>query len=91
MNLTKELILSRKKEFVYCDSIKMSLHSLKHEEPKQSSRQLDLKNVNRLINIFKLEECQRLEINNHVSTLVSKKAFARLLCLVKKKEAKLKR
>ncbi len=91
MDLTGELILSREKGSAYCGSVKVPLHSLKHEEPEQSSRQLDMKNVNRLINIFKLEGCQRLEADNYVPTLVSKEAFARLLCLVGGEGAKLKR
>lgn len=91
MDLTGELILSQEKGSAYRGSVKVPLHSLKHEEPEHSPRQLDIKNVSRLINIFKLEGCHRLEADNHVPAFVSKEAFARLLSLVGGKEAKLRR
>ncbi len=69
----------------------MLLHLLKYKESEQSLCQLDIKNINRFVNIFKLEEYYRLEADNYIPTLVSKKIFVRLLCYIREKETKLRR
>lgn len=60
----------RKKAF--CGSYRISLRHLKPEDDSSTSRQLDSKNVARLIKIFELEECLRLEPTHYIPAIISR-------------------
>ena len=81
----------REKSKAYCGTVKIPLYLLKHEGPEQNPRQLNAKNVNRLLRIFELEGCLRLETENHIPALVSQEMLIYLLSTVQGEEAKLKK
>lgn len=64
----KKYLLERNKAL--CGIFRIPLCKLKHEGPDVNPRQLDLKNVQRLLNIFELEGCLRMEPDNYVPALI---------------------
>ena len=68
----------KEKERAYLGSAKLALHKIEFvDNPANSARPLDPKNVNRLMSIFELEGCFRLEKRNRVPVLLSEENFAR--------------
>ena len=63
----------------FCGSIKCPLRRLRYEPITVDPRQLDPKNIARLLEIFKLEGCRRLESQNHVPALISRAVLQTLL------------
>lgn len=63
----------------FCGSIKCPIRRLRYESINVDPRQLDFKNVARLVGVFKLEGCRRLESQNHVPALISRAALHTLL------------
>jgi Protein of unknown function (DUF3723) len=68
----KDLQIFREKARSFCGSVKIPLDKLQHEELPDNPRQLDEKNVARLLDVFHKEECQRREPDNHVPALISR-------------------
>ena len=64
----------RKKAF--CRPYRISLRNLQPEDESSISCQLDTKNVARLIKIFELEGCLRLEPTHYIPALTSRQHFA---------------
>ena len=69
---------SQERSKAFCGSIKYPLYRLHHER-SDNPRQLDQKNVQRLIRVFELEGCDRLNAANHVPALISKNSLTALL------------
>ena len=63
----------------FCGSIKYPIRRLRFESITIDLRQLDLKNVARILEIFNLEGCRRLELQNHVPALISQTVLYALL------------
>ena len=63
----------------FCGSIKCPIRRLRFESITVDPRQLDPRNVARLLEIFKLEGCRRLEPQNHVPALISPLVFNALV------------
>ncbi len=63
----------------FCGSIKCPIRRLRFESITIDPRQLDLKNVARILEIFNLEGCRRLELQNHVPALISQTVLHALL------------
>ena len=63
----------------FCGSIKCPIRRLRYESITVDPRQLDPKNIARLLGIFKLEGCRRLDPQHHVPALVSKTVLNALL------------
>ena len=68
-----------KQRHAFCGSIKCPIRRLRYEFIAVDPRQLDPKNVARLLGIFKLEGCRRLEPQNHVPALISRTSLNALL------------
>lgn len=62
--------LRKEKAEKCCGPAKIWLQSLRPEAEGINPRQTDLKNVTRLLNVFKIEGCHRLKIQHHVPVLV---------------------
>ena len=60
-------------------SIKCPIRRLRYESITVDPRQLDPKNVDRLLGVFKLEGCRRLEPQSHIPALISRAALHSLL------------
>lgn len=60
-------------------SIGYSLRSLRFESQQRKPRQVDMKNVDRILAIFELQGCLRLIPENHVPTLVSLTTLAAIV------------
>ncbi len=71
----KGLQIFREKSRTFCGSFRISLDKLEYEKLPNNPRQLDEKNVARLLNVFRAEDCQPREPENHVPTLVSRSAL----------------
>lgn len=82
--------MSEEKGKAFRGSIKYPLHRLDHEQASKKSRQLNQKNVKRLIKVFELEGCRRLDSENHVPALISNRALSILLEFVTEGEVRLK-
>ncbi|KAL8673857.1 MAG: hypothetical protein Q9168_001722 [Polycauliona sp. 1 TL-2023] len=67
------------KHKAYLGAIKYPLRYLEEENAMINPRQTDPKNINRLLNIFKLEGCYRLEPRNRVPVLISQAQYERLV------------
>lgn len=63
----------RKKAF--CGSYRILLRYLIPEDGSETSRQLDRENVARMIKVFELEGCLRLEPTHYVPALISREQF----------------
>ena len=68
----------RKKRKAFRGCIKCPLQVLQHEGIDVDPRGLDAKNVTRLIEIFKLEGCRRLEVEHHIPARKSQEEFNQL-------------
>ena len=55
----------------FCGSIKCPIRRLRYKSITIDPRQLDLKNVARILGVFNLEGCRRLELQNHVPALLT--------------------
>lgn len=82
--------MSEEKYKAFRGSIKYPLHRLDHEQASEKSRQLNRKNVERLIKVFQLEGCRRLDAENHVPGLIPNRALSILLESVTEGEVRLK-
>ena len=71
-------------------SIKCPIGLLRYQSITVDPRQLDPENVARLLGIFKLEGCRRLEPQNHVPTLISQTVLNALLEKVSEGQPSLK-
>jgi hypothetical protein len=71
----KDLQIFREKSRAFCGSVKIPLDNLRHEELPDNPRQFDEKNIARLLDIFRLDGCQRREPDNHVPVLISRSAL----------------
>ena len=69
---TRDLQVFREKSRSFYGSFKIPLEKLRHENLPENPRQFDEKNVERLVNVFKKEGCQRREAENHVPALISR-------------------
>ncbi|CAL8575817.1 hypothetical protein XPA_001720 [Xanthoria parietina] len=67
------------KQKAYLGSIKYPLSYLEEESAAVNPRQTDPKNIQRLLNIFRLEGCCRLEPRNRVPVLISEPQYERLI------------
>ncbi|KAI9736725.1 MAG: hypothetical protein M1834_000929 [Cirrosporium novae-zelandiae] len=63
----------------WCGSAKVDLRFLAYTEAKHDARWIDEKNVERLIQIFHLEGCHRLDLENHVPVLISEEQLHQAL------------
>ena len=67
------------KQRAYLGAIKYPLQYLEVEDDSVNPRQTDPKNIKRLLSIFKLEGCCRLEPRNRVPVLISVAQYERLI------------
>ena len=63
------------KNKAFCGCAKIPLRSLRPEDLLTNPRQLDPKNITRLLNVFRLEGCLRLEPEHHVPAIVNPQAL----------------
>jgi len=54
---TKDLQIFREKSRTFCGSFRIPLNKLEHEKLPNNPRQLDGKNVARLLEVFQAEDC----------------------------------
>ena len=71
----KDLQIFREKSRTFCGTFRVPLDKLQPEDLPKNPRQRDSKNVARLLNVFRREECQRRGPENHVLALVSRSAL----------------
>ena len=64
----RELASEKKKK--HFGSVKVWLHNLRAEDEPVNPRQLDVKNVTRLVHIFRIEGCFRSEPQHRVPVLI---------------------
>ena len=76
---TDDLQLFREKSRTFCGSVKVHIDKLQHETIPTNPRQLDEKNVARLLKVFKDEQCLRLEPDHYISALVSRNTLPQVL------------
>lgn len=62
--------LLKEKSRTFCGSAKVWLRQLRAEDVHVSPRQLDPKNVTRLLRIYQLEGCLRLEPEHHIPVII---------------------
>ncbi|KAI4086635.1 MAG: hypothetical protein L6R37_008399, partial [Teloschistes peruensis] len=74
----------------FCGSVKYPLEYLVGEQNHVDPRALDRKNIKRLIGNFKLEGCNRLELDNHVPVLTSKEQLERIIRTLPKAESQIR-
>ena len=55
----KDLQVIREKSKTFCGAFQIALDKLEYEGLFSNSRQRDGKNVTRLLNVFRAEDCQR--------------------------------
>lgn len=67
----KDLQIFREKSRTFCGTFRIPLDKLQPEKLPENPRQRDGKNVARLLDVFRREECQRRGPENHVLALVS--------------------
>ena len=72
----KQYLLEKNKAF--CGAFRIALCKLDQEDVEANPRQLDRKNVQRLINVFALEGCFRLEPDNYVAALLPHSLLTRV-------------
>ena len=72
---TKDLQIFREKSRTFCGSFQIPLDKLECEKLPNNPRQLDEKNVARLLDVFRKDDCQPREPENHVPALVSRSAL----------------
>ncbi|KAH8792221.1 hypothetical protein F5882DRAFT_290887, partial [Hyaloscypha sp. PMI_1271] len=72
-----DLEIFREKSRAFIGSVKMPLDELRHEELPENLRQLDEKNVARLLGIFENPKvgCKRRDSDNHVPVLIPRSAL----------------
>ena len=89
MTTSSETENFREKRRVFLGSVK---YSLKHlvEDTTANPRQTDQKNIKRLLNIYRLEGCLRLELENHVPAVVSHDQYQRIVATLPKGELQLR-
>ena len=63
----------------FCGFIKCPIRRLRYKSITIDPRQLDLKNVARILGVFNLEGCRRLELQNHIPALISQTVLNALL------------
>ena len=78
----KQYLLKKNKAF--CGAFRIALCKLNQKDVEVNPRQLNRKNVQRLINIFALEGCFRLEPDNYVTALLPHSLLIRVprICTV---------
>lgn len=64
------LNIFREKSQTFRESFKISLDKLQHEKHRDNVRQFNEKNVSRLMNVFRAENCLRRDIEHYMSTLI---------------------
>lgn len=79
--LSNDLQIFREKSRTFCDSIKISLDKIRHEELFNNSRQFNKKNVTTLLDFFRSKNCLRLNLEHYVLALISRFATSRDLHL----------
>jgi len=72
---TEDLQIFREKSRTFCGSFQIPLDKLECEKLPNNPRQLDEKNVARLLDVFRKDDCQPREPENHVPALVSRSAL----------------
>jgi hypothetical protein len=72
-----DLQIFREKSRAFIGSVKIPLDKLRNEELPDNPRQLDEKNVTRLLGIFQSPKggCQRRDSDNHVPVLIPRSAL----------------
>ncbi|THC88352.1 hypothetical protein EYZ11_012198 [Aspergillus tanneri] len=60
---------------------KIGLEHLEFETPLYGSRVFDPKNVNRLVRVFELEQCLRLEPAHHIAAIIDEEALQQAVTL----------
>ncbi|KAL6722255.1 structural constituent of cuticle [Lecanora helva] len=80
--------MSQERNRAFCGSIKYPLHRLRFED--KNPRQLDASNVERLVRVFELEGCRRLDNSNHVPAVVSRDSLVTICASVPGGETRLK-
>lgn len=73
--MATDVEIYHRKHEAFLGSIKCPLRRLRHESIDINPRQYDPKNVARLIEIFKKQECRRLELGHHVPALISQEVY----------------
>ena len=68
----------RKKRQAFLGSVKCPLQKLQYEPIDKNPRQLNPKNVSRLVEIFKLVSCRRSEEEHHIPAKISQDMFDEL-------------
>ena len=68
--ISNNLQIFQKKSWTFCESFKISLNKLKHKDILNNPRQLDPQNVANLLEKFVLKDCNRLDSEHYVSTLI---------------------
>ena len=71
----KDLQIFREKSRTFCGSFRIPRNKLEHEELPENPRQRDSKNVARLLDVFRAEDCQPREPENHVPAIVARSAL----------------
>ena len=71
----KDLQIFQEKSRTFCGTFRIPLDKLQSKELPKNPRQRNSKNVARLLNVFRGEECQRRGPENHVLALVSRSAL----------------
>ena len=79
-DIEKQYLFEKNKAF--CEIYRISLCKLIHEKFDINSRQLNVKNVNRLQKVFELKNCLRLNSNNYVYALIFQSLFSKLLKMI---------
>ena len=72
----KEYLSEKSKAF--CGAFRIALCKLDQEDVEADPRQLDSKNVQRLVKIFALEGCLRLDPDNYVAALIPQSLLSRI-------------
>ncbi len=65
-----DLNIFREKSQTFRESFKIFLDKLQHEKHRDNMRQFNKKNVSRLMNVFRAEDCLRRDIEHHMLTLI---------------------
>jgi hypothetical protein len=70
-----ELQLTTERRLKYRGTAKINLDQISF--PASQTREVDLKNVERLCGIFSKDGCHRLDVRNHITAVVSKRQLKR--------------
>ena len=71
---SNDLQIFREKSRTFCGSVKVPLDKICHEERPNNLRQFNKKNVTKLIDSFRSEDCLRLDPEHHVPALIPRSA-----------------